>query len=76
MLGSATSDAPLQRTQATPLLLTELERLHNVSENDEDGWKDFSVVRCFLQSMHEHGGVMHSMLSRSLLIKLTVRFTM
>ena len=36
--GAATSDAPLQRTQASPLLVTELERLHNVLESDEDSW--------------------------------------
>ena len=36
--GAATSDAPLQRTQASPLLVTELEKLHNILEHDEDSW--------------------------------------
>ena len=36
--GAATSDTPLQRKQASPLLVTELERLHNILEHDEDCW--------------------------------------
>ena len=36
--GAVTSDAPLQRTQASPLSVKELERLHHVLEHDGDLW--------------------------------------
>ena len=36
--GAATSDEPLQRCQASPLTVKELERLHQVLERDTDVW--------------------------------------
>ena len=36
--GAATSDEPLQRVQASPLQVQELERLHYVLEHDADRW--------------------------------------
>ena len=36
--GAATSDEPLQRKQASPLHVKELERLHHLLEHDADGW--------------------------------------
>ena len=36
--GAATSDEPIQRRQASPLLVKELEKLHHVLEHDMDIW--------------------------------------
>ena len=47
--GASTSDAPLQRNQASPLLVKELEKLHNILENSADMWdKMFSGMVLFV----------------------------